>query len=91
MIKDQQLALINPSPVLLIALPAKILPNKLAHNVPYNIIINPPLCFLASFLIVSLSPFNNEPESSRDLTILIMSSISSFDINSVVVPDPNIS
>ena len=30
------------------------------------------------------------PESSRDLTNIIMSSISSLDIISVVVPDPNI-
>ena len=45
LIKDQQPGLINPSPALLIALPGKILPNKLAHNVPDNILINPSLCF----------------------------------------------
>ena len=38
-----------------------------------------------------MTPFNNNPESSRDLTILIMSSISLFDIiNVVVFPDPKI-
>ena len=36
------------------------------------------------------NPFNNKPESSRDFTILIISLISSFDIISVVFPDPNI-
>ena len=37
-----------------------------------------------------MTPFNNNPESSRDFTILIRSSMSSFDIISVVFPDPNI-
>ena len=43
-----------------------------------------------------MTPFNNKPESSRDFTILIISSISSFDIINVVLcegwlwPDPNI-
>ena len=50
----------------------------------HNILRNPPLCSLASFWIVLLTPFKNKPESSRDLTILIMSFISSFDIISVV-------
>ena len=48
-------------------------------------------CSLASFWIVSLTPFYNNPaESWRDLTILIMSFISSFDIVSVAAlwPDP---
>ena len=36
-------------------------------------------------------PFNNKPESSSDFTVLIRSSISLFDIVSVVLlPDPNI-
>ena len=38
---------------------------------------NPPFCSFASFSIVSLNPFNNKPESSRDSTIF-MSFISSF-------------
>ena len=33
---------------------------------------------------------NNNPESSRDFTILMRSSISLFDIINVVFPDPNI-
>ena len=33
---------------------------------------------------------NNKPESSGDLNILIMTSISSVDIISVAVPDPRI-
>ena len=38
-----------------------------------------------------MTPSNNNPESSRDFFILIRSSISLFDIISVVVsPDPNI-
>ena len=38
-----------------------------------------------------MTSFNNNPESSRDFTILIKSSISLFDIISVVWPlDPNI-
>ena len=68
---------------------------------PNMILRNPPFCSLASFWTVLLTPFNNKPESSRDFTILIMSSISSFDIINVVVlyeaeeeewrqPDPNV-
>ena len=34
--------------------------------------------------------FNNKPESSRALTTLIMSYISSFNIISVAVPEPKI-
>ena len=54
---------------------------------PNNILRNPPFCSLASFWIVSITSFNNKPESSRGLTILKMYSISSFD---VLVPDPKI-
>ena len=47
--------------------------------------------YLEVLLFVSLTPFNNKPESSRDFTILIISSISLFDIiNVVIFPDPNI-
>ena len=73
------------SPALFIPVPANIFPTKLAPNVPYNILRNPPFCSFALFSFFSLTPYNNKPESSRDLTILIMSSISSFDIISVVV------
>ena len=37
-----------------------------------------------------MTPFNNKAESSRDFTVLIISSISLFDIVSVVVQDPKI-
>ena len=40
--------------------------------------------------MVSLTPSISNPESSRDLTISIMSSISSFDIFSVAVRRPKI-
>ena len=43
-----------------------------------------------SFILDRFTPFINKPESSRDLTIFITFSISSFDIISVVVPDPKI-
>ena len=44
--------------------------------------------FFSFILIISLTPSNNKPESSRDLTILTMSFISSFDIISVVLLHP---
>ena len=37
-----------------------------------------------------MTPFNNNPESSRDFTSLIRSSMSLFVIISVVFPDPNV-
>ena len=86
--------LITPRPCLftIAPFPAKVFPNKLAPNVMSNILRNPPFCSFALFWIVSLTPFNNKPESSRDLTILIMSFVSSLDIISVAVllPDPKI-
>ena len=66
---------------------------------PNNILRNPPFCSFTSFWTVSVTPFNNKPESSRDFTILMMSLISSFDIINVIcgaeeewrlLPDPNI-
>ena len=44
--------------------------------------------FFASFLIVSITPFINKLNSSRDLTICIISSTSSFEIIDVAIPDP---
>ena len=90
MIEDPQLTLKNPSPALFIPLSAKILPSKLAANEPNDILRKNPFCFLASLWIVSLTPFNNMPESLRDITILIKSSVSSSDIIRVLVPDPKI-
>ena len=75
-----------PLMLLVIALfPDKIFLYKLAPNAPSNILINPPFFSLVSFWVVSLTPFNNKSESLRDLTIWIMSFISSFDIISAVV------
>ena len=48
---------------------------------------NPPFCSFASFLTVSLASFINNSDSLRDLTIYIMSSISSFEVINVVAPD----
>ena len=72
----------------MIPLPVTIFPNKLTFNVPNSILRNLPFCFFASFRIVSLTLFNNRPECSRDLIIFIISSISSFDIISVLAPEP---
>ena len=73
--------------------PDKRFPNKLAPNVPNNILKNPPFCSFTSFWAVSATPFKNKPESSGDFIILVTSSFSLFYIISVVVllwPDPNI-
>ena len=70
-------------------MPVNLFSNRLTPNGPNSILINPPFCSFATFLIVSLTPSNNSQESSRDLTIFKISSISSFDIISVVLwPDP---
>ena len=47
-------------------------------------------CIFASFLIVLLTPFINKPDSLRDLTTFIISSISSFEIINVVTADAKI-
>ena len=73
-----------------ISLPVRRLPSKLAANVPNNILRNPSFCYFISFLTDSVIPFNNKPEPSSDFTILIRSSMSLFNIISVVLPDPNI-
>ena len=78
---------ITPSPARIIYLLANKFPNK-SSNVPNNIPINPPLCSFASFLIVSLTPFINKGDSSRDFTIFMKAIISSCEINNVVIPDP---
>ena len=65
---------------------------------PNNIPGNRLFCSFYSFLIVWLTPFIDKPDSSRDLTIFVMSFISSFkNINVVLLaksqgraPDPNI-
>ena len=56
-------ALTIPSPVLTIPFPpVNRFPNKLAPNIPSNILKNPPLCSLVSFSIVLVTPFNKIPE-----------------------------
>ena len=54
------------SPALIVPLHVNRFPNKLAPKVPNNIPINPPFCYLASSLIVSLTPFINNPNDSTD-------------------------
>ena len=49
--------------------PVKRFPNKLAPNMPNNILRNPPFCSFTSFLTVLVTLSNNKPESSRDFTI----------------------
>ena len=44
--------------------------------------------FFALFIIASLTPFISELDSSRDLTIYMISSISPFEIISAVAYDP---
>ena len=72
---------LTPSPALFTPLPASIFPNKLAPYVPRN----PPFCSFVSFPSVWVMPFFNRPESSKDLTIFIISAIRSFKIISAVV------
>ena len=68
-----------PSPVLIVPLPINRFPNKLALKGPNNILRNS----------VLLTPFINKPDSSKDLTIFIISFRSSFNVINVVTPDPN--
>ena len=51
------------STALIVPLPVKIFPNKLAPKVPNNIPRNPRFVLLLRFLIVSLTPFINKPDS----------------------------
>ena len=82
-------ALIVHLPALIVFLPVNKLPNKLAPKVPNNILRNHLFCSFASFLIILLMPFINNPDS-RDLSIFMILFISSLKIINVVVPDPNI-
>ena len=79
-----------PSPAPIVPLPVNIFPDELAPKMPNNIPWNPPFCSFALFLIVLLMPFLNKPDYLRDLTIFMISFISSLEIINVVVPDPNI-
>ena len=77
-----------PLPALITPLPINVLPNILAANVPNNIERNSLFCSSVSFLIALLIPYISNPDSSSDLTIFIISSISLFEIINVVLPDP---
>ena len=59
--------------------------NKLAANVPNSVGRNPLFYSFVSFLIVSLIPFTSNPDSSTDLTIFLITLISSFEIINAVV------
>ena len=67
--------------------PVNAFPNVLAVNVCNNIGRDSPFCSFLSFLIVSLLFFISYPGSSRDLTLFIMSSFSSFKIINAVIHD----
>ena len=70
-----------PSPDLIVPYPVNRFPNKQAESV---------FLFFPLLWIVSLTSFIGKPDSSRDLTIFIISFIFSLEIINVVVPDPNI-
>ena len=72
-----------PSLALITPLPVNALPDILEVNVPNSIEKNLSFCYFVPFLIVSLISFTS-PDSSSDLTILIIFSISSFEIITVV-------
>ena len=89
-IKKSWSALIVPSTTLLVLLTVNMFFNKVVPNVPNNMPRNLPFYSFAAFLIVSLTPFFNKPDSLSDLTIFMITFICSFEITTVVVPDPNI-
>ena len=65
-------ALIVPSAALITTLPVNKFPNKLAHYVLNNIHRNSFFCSFGSFLIVSLMPFINKPDSLGYLIIFMI-------------------
>ena len=73
-------------------LPSNIFPSKVALRVAANIPENLPFCCYTSFSIVSLTPFISKPDSSRDLTVFMISFKSSFENANanVVLPDPKV-
>ena len=82
-------------PTLVTALPSLITPllvnalsNILAANIRHNIGRNFHFYYFVSFLIASLILFTSNPDSSNDLIISIIPSISSFEIiNDEIVND----
>ena len=84
-------ALIVPSPALIIHFLVKRFPNKVASKVLNKFPINPPFSlFLSSFSFALLASFLNKPDSSRDLPILMIPFVFSFEIFSVAIPSPNV-
>ena len=82
------IALIVSLPALITPHPVNAFPNILAANVPNNIRRDPPFYHFNLLLIVSLIPFTINRDSSKDLTIFIVSSSSSFEIINAAVTDP---
>ena len=70
-------------------LPVNRLFNKVVSKVPNNNPRNLPFSSFASFLMFSPTPFINDSDYSRELTIFMISFISSLEIINVVKPDPN--
>ena len=90
-------SLVAPSTVPIVFYPALIIPfqnillnkflNKIAPKRPYNRVKNSPFFYLVSFSIVFVAPFNKKTWYLRDLTMFIISPISSFEITNAVVPE----
>ena len=80
--------LVTALPSLLTPLLVNALSNILAANIRHNIGRNFHFCYFVSFLIASLILFTSNPDSSNDLIISIIPSISSFEIiNDEIVND----
>ena len=65
-------------------LPVNRFPHQLAPDVLNNMLRNPSFCYFAPLLVFLLTPFINKPNSSRDLIIFKISSISLLEIITVV-------
>ena len=74
----------------IVPLPVNKFPSKVAPDALNNLLRNTPLFSFALLSIYSLIRFINEPGSSRDLNILIISFTSSFEIINFVIPRPNV-
>ena len=76
--------LINSSSTLITPFPVNESPNILVANALNNIGRSTLFYSFVSFLIVSLIPFISNPDCSIDLTIFIISSISSLEVINAV-------
>ena len=88
MVLKKSPALISPSFGFITPFPTNAFPNILTANVPSYIERNPTFCIFTSFLIVSLIFRFSTLDSSIGLAILLISSISSFEIVNGAVSDP---